>query len=189
MQYSGSCDALFHSASTESNVVRLKPIQYIIPQKDISVLSGVPEEHIKNRRVRIYIPPKNVMQSGTNNISGWEIEFETRARWENPLMGWASRYANQSNNDYSIASSLFPHNSIYSTVVTPCQIQKWNSAQRRKQLNIVRRMAIHISSMAKKLRRKSVRRIMASILPGTNVRVYQQNDAIAINTIRTFSDC
>lgn len=61
-------------------------------QKDISVLSGVPEEHIKSRRVRIYIPPKNVMQSGTNNISGWQIEFDNRERWENPLMGWASTY-------------------------------------------------------------------------------------------------
>lgn len=32
------------------------------------------------------------MQSGTNNIQRWEMEFETRERWENPLMGWSSRY-------------------------------------------------------------------------------------------------
>lgn len=31
------------------------------------------------------------MQSGTNNIGHWEMEFETRERWENPLMGWSSR--------------------------------------------------------------------------------------------------
>lgn len=30
------------------------------------------------------------MQSGTNNIGHWEMEFETRERWENPLMGWSS---------------------------------------------------------------------------------------------------
>lgn len=72
-------------------------------QKDISMLSGVPEEHIKNRRVRIYIPPKNVMQSGTNNISGWQIEFDTRERWENPLMGWTSTYViNQSNSLFHV---------------------------------------------------------------------------------------
>jgi len=65
--------------------------QITIPkEKDVSVLSGVPEEHLKTRRVRIFIPPKNVMQSGTNNIAGWQIEFDNRERWENPLMGWAS---------------------------------------------------------------------------------------------------
>ncbi|XP_067014749.1 NADH dehydrogenase [ubiquinone] iron-sulfur protein 4, mitochondrial [Anabrus simplex] len=57
---------------------------------DISTISGVPEEHIKNRRVRIYMPPKNAMQSGTNNTHAWEMEFETRERWENPLIGWTS---------------------------------------------------------------------------------------------------
>lgn len=30
------------------------------------------------------------MQSGTNNIHHWEMEFDTRQRWENPLMGWTS---------------------------------------------------------------------------------------------------
>lgn len=30
------------------------------------------------------------MQSGTNNIHHWEMEFDNRQRWENPLMGWTS---------------------------------------------------------------------------------------------------
>lgn len=59
-------------------------------QTDLSSISGVPEEHIRSRRVRIHIPTKNAMQSGTNNIHNWEIEFDTRERWENPLMGWSS---------------------------------------------------------------------------------------------------
>jgi NADH dehydrogenase (ubiquinone) Fe-S protein 4 len=59
-------------------------------QVDISAITGVPEEHIKTRFVRIYRPSKNAMQSGTDNTHRWEIEFETRERWENPLMGWSS---------------------------------------------------------------------------------------------------
>ncbi|XP_045777174.1 NADH dehydrogenase [ubiquinone] iron-sulfur protein 4, mitochondrial [Maniola jurtina] len=62
-----------------------------VPTKvDLSPITGVPEEHVKYRRVRIYQPPKNSMQSGTNNIHHWEMEFDTRQRWENPLMGWTS---------------------------------------------------------------------------------------------------
>jgi NADH dehydrogenase (ubiquinone) Fe-S protein 4 len=57
---------------------------------NISTITGVPEEHIKTRLVRIYRPSKNAMQSGTDNTNHWEIEFETRERWENPLMGWSS---------------------------------------------------------------------------------------------------
>ncbi|CAD5118557.1 DgyrCDS7245 [Dimorphilus gyrociliatus] len=58
--------------------------------EDISVISGVPEEHIKERRVRIFVPPKNAMQSGTHGSKTWRLEFDTRERWENPLMGWSS---------------------------------------------------------------------------------------------------
>ena len=35
---------------------------------DISLVSGVPEEHIKDRTVRIFKPAKNAMQSGTAGI-------------------------------------------------------------------------------------------------------------------------
>lgn len=50
----------------------------------------MPEEQIKSRKVRIYEPPKNCMQSGTNNIGHWEMDFDTKERWENPLIGWCS---------------------------------------------------------------------------------------------------
>lgn len=53
-------------------------------------MNGIPEEQIKTRKVRIFIPPKNAMQSGTDNIHHWEIEFNNKQRWENPLMGWCS---------------------------------------------------------------------------------------------------
>ncbi|KAE8636352.1 hypothetical protein XENTR_v10002952 [Xenopus tropicalis] len=57
---------------------------------DISTISGVPEEHIKTRKVHIFVPARNAMQSGVQNTKRWKIEFDTRERWENPLMGWAS---------------------------------------------------------------------------------------------------
>ncbi|OWR41747.1 putative NADH:ubiquinone dehydrogenase [Danaus plexippus plexippus] len=59
-------------------------------QVDITPITGIPEEHVRTRRVRIYQPPKNAMQSGTNNTHHWEMEFDNRQRWENPLMGWTS---------------------------------------------------------------------------------------------------
>ncbi|KAG7171297.1 NADH dehydrogenase [ubiquinone] iron-sulfur protein 4-like [Homarus americanus] len=49
---------------------------------DITPISGVPEEHIKTRRVVIKLPSKNAMQ--------WRLFFDERERWENPLMGWSS---------------------------------------------------------------------------------------------------
>ncbi|KAG5841149.1 NADH dehydrogenase [ubiquinone] iron-sulfur protein 4, mitochondrial [Anguilla rostrata] len=57
---------------------------------DITSLTGVPEEHIKTRKVRIFVPARTAMQSGVNNTRKWRIDFDTRERWENPLMGWAS---------------------------------------------------------------------------------------------------
>ncbi|XP_034667850.1 NADH dehydrogenase [ubiquinone] iron-sulfur protein 4, mitochondrial [Drosophila subobscura] len=57
---------------------------------NLGPISGVPGVQLKERRVRIHIPPKNAMQSGTDNINNWQIEFDNRERWENPLMGWAS---------------------------------------------------------------------------------------------------
>ncbi|KAH9487859.1 NADH dehydrogenase Fe-S protein subunit 4 ndufs4 [Bulinus truncatus] len=57
---------------------------------DISAINGVPEEHIKTRTVRIFVPARNAMQSGTYNTRRWRIEFDSRERWENPLMGWVS---------------------------------------------------------------------------------------------------
>jgi len=57
---------------------------------DVSATSGVPDEHIEERRARIYKPPKNAMQSGTNDLTHWVLDFENRQRWENPTMGWTS---------------------------------------------------------------------------------------------------
>ncbi|KAJ8405540.1 hypothetical protein AAFF_G00315200 [Aldrovandia affinis] len=57
---------------------------------DITSLTGVPEEHIKTRQVRIFVPARTAMQSGVANTRKWKIDFDTRERWENPLMGWAS---------------------------------------------------------------------------------------------------
>ncbi|XP_018563340.1 NADH dehydrogenase [ubiquinone] iron-sulfur protein 4, mitochondrial [Anoplophora glabripennis] len=57
---------------------------------DISPITGIPADYVKERRVRIYEPAKNCMQSGTNNIGHWEMDFDTKERWENPLMGWCS---------------------------------------------------------------------------------------------------
>jgi len=57
---------------------------------DLTQISGVPEEHIKDRQVRIFVPSKNAMQSGSHLTHTWMMEFETRERWENPLMGWSS---------------------------------------------------------------------------------------------------
>ncbi|XP_065455017.1 NADH dehydrogenase [ubiquinone] iron-sulfur protein 4, mitochondrial isoform X1 [Chrysemys picta bellii] len=58
--------------------------------QDITPLTGVPEEHIKTRKVQIFVPARNAMQAGVNNTKKWKLEFDTRERWENPLMGWAS---------------------------------------------------------------------------------------------------
>lgn len=61
-----------------------------IIQVDLSAVTGVPEEHIKSRLVKISKATKNVMQSGTDNIQNWVMQFDNRERWENPLMGWTS---------------------------------------------------------------------------------------------------
>ncbi|CAK9807433.1 NADH dehydrogenase [ubiquinone] iron-sulfur protein 4, mitochondrial [Anthophora plagiata] len=58
--------------------------------ENVGVCSGVPEEQLKSRTVRIYRPAKSAMQSGTNNINFWQLDFDTQERWENPLMGWTS---------------------------------------------------------------------------------------------------
>ena len=62
-------------------------------------MAGVPEEHIKPRMVRIYVPARNAMQSGTFGTRKWKIDFDSRERWENPLMGWTSTYVSVQNNN------------------------------------------------------------------------------------------
>ncbi|EZA59480.1 hypothetical protein DMN91_011107 [Ooceraea biroi] len=82
----------------ETTVMTQEEIKYMqalkstitVGEEDVGCVSGVPEVHIKTRRVRIYQPAKNAMQSGTNNIHFWQMDFDTRERWENPLIGWTS---------------------------------------------------------------------------------------------------
>jgi hypothetical protein len=76
-----------------NSIVDILNYSYLISfliQDDISALSGVPEEHIKTRHVRIYSPARNATQSGNFGTRRWRMEFDTRERWENPLMGWSS---------------------------------------------------------------------------------------------------
>lgn len=43
------------------------------------------------RRVYIYQPARNAMQSGLLHTSSWRLDFDNeQSRWENPLMGWTS---------------------------------------------------------------------------------------------------
>ncbi|XP_043244714.1 NADH dehydrogenase [ubiquinone] iron-sulfur protein 4, mitochondrial-like [Amphibalanus amphitrite] len=58
--------------------------------EDLSAINGHPAEELVTRRVRVYQPAKNAMQSGTHKYHNWVLEFDTQERWENPLMGWAS---------------------------------------------------------------------------------------------------
>ena len=60
-------------------------------QTSVSTLSGIPEKQL-NRIARIYVPAKNAMQSGNWNTREWRLEFDTQERWENPLIGWTSRF-------------------------------------------------------------------------------------------------
>lgn len=76
---------------SEAQSVQALKSSITVTDEDVGYVSGVPEEHIKTRKVRIYQPAKNAMQSGTNNIHFWQLDFDTRERWENPLMGWTSR--------------------------------------------------------------------------------------------------
>ncbi|XP_014444117.1 NADH dehydrogenase [ubiquinone] iron-sulfur protein 4, mitochondrial-like [Tupaia chinensis] len=57
---------------------------------DITTLTDVPEEHVKTRKVRIFVPACNNVQSGINNTKKWKLEFDNRERWETTLMGWIS---------------------------------------------------------------------------------------------------
>ncbi|XP_034094393.1 NADH dehydrogenase [ubiquinone] iron-sulfur protein 4, mitochondrial [Gymnodraco acuticeps] len=82
------------STSTSTSRLAEKPGQdtqlITVDEKlDITTLTGVPEEHIKTRKVHIFVPAKTAMQSGGHNKT-WKLDFDTRERWENPLMGWSS---------------------------------------------------------------------------------------------------
>ena len=42
------------------------------------------------KKVKIYIPNKNPMQSGLGKTDKWILEYETKDPTKNPLMGWES---------------------------------------------------------------------------------------------------
>lgn len=41
-------------------------------------------------QVKIFVPPKSAMQSGSSKTNKWVIAFTNEERWANPLMGWTS---------------------------------------------------------------------------------------------------
>ncbi|XP_011614110.2 NADH dehydrogenase [ubiquinone] iron-sulfur protein 4, mitochondrial [Takifugu rubripes] len=97
------------STSTSTSRLAEKPGQdtqlITVDEKlDITTLTGVPEEHIKTRKVHIFVPAKSSMQSGVHGTKKWKMDFDTRERWENPLMGWASTADPLSNMVLSFAS-------------------------------------------------------------------------------------
>jgi len=58
----------------------------------VDTVSGAPEE-LRERTVRVFRPARTASQQGTQDARLWKIDFdilEGSARWENPLMGWAS---------------------------------------------------------------------------------------------------
>ncbi|KAH7965114.1 hypothetical protein HPB49_003444 [Dermacentor silvarum] len=97
-------DAALRDPDEAKKEKQLAEVITIDTPMDISSLTGVPEEHIKTRRVRIFIPARNAMQSGTYNTHKWKMEFDIRERWENPLMGWSSTGDPLSNMNLDFAS-------------------------------------------------------------------------------------
>ena len=67
-------------------------IEAAMDHKDfcIEMVNGLPDDVLKNRRVRIYKPSRNPMQSGVQNLKSWRVEFNVKEKWENPAMGWGS---------------------------------------------------------------------------------------------------
>ncbi|XP_012944639.1 NADH dehydrogenase [ubiquinone] iron-sulfur protein 4, mitochondrial [Aplysia californica] len=97
------------AGSTEAALDTVEPehkdITITVDEKmDISSFTGVPDEHIKTRTVRIFVPAANAMQSGTFNPRRWRMEFDERQRWENPLMGWSSTGDPLSNTEVNFMS-------------------------------------------------------------------------------------
>lgn len=100
-----SITAATGSTDIEKKESEHKGITISVPDKvDLSSISGVPEEHVKTRTVRIFVPAVNAMQSGTYNSRRWRMEFDERERWENPLMGWISTGDPLSNTEVNFTS-------------------------------------------------------------------------------------
>ena len=93
----------------------------LLLQDDVSIVSLTPREQLKARTVRIYSPSKNAMQSGTFGTHKWQIQFDTRERWENPMMGWTATYVSHS---LCVDERHFDHNltSLCSASFLGCQL-------------------------------------------------------------------
>jgi len=103
-------------ALTENEEKRVAIIGAV--QEDLTPLTGIPELHVKHRRVRIFKPAKNAMQSGTNATQKWRIEFDAWERWENRLMGWVSTGDPLSN--------MIVEFSDLEDAIAYCERHKWN---------------------------------------------------------------
>lgn len=68
----------------------LPRVSFVQPAVQAAV-NGTPAT-IAERTVRISIPARATTQSGTFNNRTWQVTWDTQERWENPLMGWISRY-------------------------------------------------------------------------------------------------
>merc|ERR1712121_470015 len=73
--------AIEQSSTKDKSVTHLESTH----KGDLNLVSGIPIEQIKDRKVTISLPSRNAMQSGTHNMRKWTISFDTQERWENPL--------------------------------------------------------------------------------------------------------
>ena len=78
-------------------------IQEPVDENDAGVLADIPKEHVVTRRARIFRPARNAMQSGNFNTKLWQVELDTRERWENPAIGWCSNADPLSNISMSLS--------------------------------------------------------------------------------------
>ena len=80
------------TVDTKREDVKADEVMATIPETSerVAPLACHPSEHVIQRKVRIFVPPKNSMQSGTYSNRKWLIDFDNRERWENPTMGWGS---------------------------------------------------------------------------------------------------
>ena len=63
--------------------------QEAAPAGQVSQLAGVPND-IKRRKVTIYRPARAASSTGRFKTKAWKIEFDTKPRWVNHLMGYYS---------------------------------------------------------------------------------------------------
>ena len=87
-------------------------------QDEVKEASGLPHAQV-GRKAHIFMPPRHAMQSGSHNTQTWRLEFENQERWDNPLMGWASRWVCSKTRTNGAISSCPPHPSLLSPLPSP----------------------------------------------------------------------